>query len=185
MTTSRLFIALEIPEEIRDRIISIRDSVYGEGGQVKWEPKEKLHITLKFLGDTDITIIEGIRSFLAETIAKHSAMELEFNKFGMFYREAKPSILWLGMNKNVALKELFLELEKGLSAFGFNMEKRDFKPHLTILRIKGKEDTNKLNKLVAEPETGLKFKGEKITLFKSTLLSSGSVYEAVENYFLK
>lgn len=185
MTTNRLFIALEIPEEILDRIISIRDTVYGKSSGVKWEHKEKLHITLKFLGDTDIAIIGSIRSFLAETIAKHSAMELEFNKFGMFYREAKPSILWLGLNKNVALKELFLELEKGLSSFGFNIEKRDFKPHLTILRIKGNEDLNRLNKLVAEPETGLKFKGEKIILFKSSLLSSGSVYEEVENYFLK
>lgn len=183
--TNRLFVALEIPDEILERIIFIRDSVYGSSTNVKWEPKDKLHITLKFLGDTETNKIDGIRTCIGEIVRNYTSIDLEFNKFGMFYRDKNPSILWLGLNKNVALKQLFLELEKGISSFGFLKEKRDFKPHLTILRVKGKEDLVKLNKLIAEPETGLKFKGEKITLFKSTLLSSGSVYETVENYFLK
>jgi len=183
--TNRLFIALETPGEILNDIIAKRDSVYGTENRVKWEPEEKLHITLKFLGDTDVNLNSAICSCIKEIVKRHKPVELEFTKFGMFYRNANPSILWLGLKKNVALKELFLELDSEISSFGFAKENREFKPHLTILRIKGNEDIGKLNKIVAEPEVSLKFEARKIILFKSSLLKSGSVYEEIENFILK
>jgi RNA 2',3'-cyclic 3'-phosphodiesterase len=183
--TNRLFIALEIPSDILGKIIFLRDSVYGMDNRIKWESGEKLHITLKFLGDTDTGLTNKISSIMSEVISRHRKVELEFDKFGMFYRDKKPSILWLGLKKNLALKELFLEFEKEIFTLGFKKENREFKPHLTILRIKGNEDINKLNALVSEPELALNFTADKIILFKSQLMPSGSKYEIVNSFLLK
>lgn len=182
---NRLFIALEIPVQILDKIISLRDSVYGTDKRIKWEPEEKLHITLKFLGDTDTELIPKINSLLSDVVSRHKEIQLEFDKFGMFYRDKKPSILWLGLKKNLALKELFLEFEKEIFSLGFKKENREFKPHLTILRVKGYEDLNKLNALAAQPELALNFTANTIILFKSSLLPSGSKYEKVNSFLLK
>ncbi len=183
--TSRLFLALEIAPEIIHRIIGIRDSVYGPARGVRWEPEEKLHITLKFLGDTDNSIIDSLNERIARVVESRAKMELEFLKFGMFYRDKKPSILWLGTKKNVALQELFLELDNAFSAFGFKKEEREFKPHLTLLRVKGREDFNKLKELTDLPPVELKFRAEKIILFRSLLLPAGSKYEEVKKFLLK
>ena len=182
---NRLFVALEIPDDVLDQIICIRNSVYGSDSPAKWEKKDKLHITLKFLGDTNEELLENVKKSMDDILSRHKAIDLQFSKFGMFYRDKNPSILWLGLQKSVALKELFLELESGFSSLGFKKEDREFRPHLTLLRIKGDENITRLKKLVEEPELDLKFDANKIILFKSTLLRSGSVYEVVENYFLK
>ncbi len=182
---NRLFIALEIPGELLTRIIALRDSIYNADNKVRWEPKDKLHITLKFLGDTDTGIIPKLSSALEEIVGRHSKIDLKFDKFGMFYRDRKPSILWLGLKNSVALKDLFLEFETEFSSFGFKKENKEFKPHLTILRVKGNENLNKLNALVSEPEKDFDFTANKIILFKSTLLSSGSKYEIVNSFLLK
>ena len=183
--TSRLFLALEIAPAVIKSIIDIRDSVYGAAAGVRWEPEDKLHITLKFLGDTDNSIIATLTESIAPVIESRSRIELEFLKFGLFYRDKKPSILWLGTKINVALQELFVELDDAVSAFGFKKEEREFKPHLTLLRIKGREDFEKIKELTELPPVELKFLAEKIILFRSRLLPSGSIYEEVKSFLLK
>ncbi len=183
--TNRLFIALEIPNGALDFITGKRDSIYGPDSRVRWESRDKLHITLKFLGDTGTELIEPIMEMLQNLSGKSAAMELEFTRFGMFYREKNPSILWLGLKENLQLNTLFAGMDNGLAELGFKKENREFKPHLTILRIKGKEDIQKLKKFVSEPELNIKFRGERITLFKSTLKPSGSVYEEIKSFLLK
>lgn len=183
--TNRLFIALEIADEALNQIISFRDSVYGTDSSVRWEPKEKLHITLKFLGDTEVNLINEIVEAIRKSVEKHSEIPLEFSKFGMFYRDKNPSILWLGIKRNDALARFFSDIDNALSTIGFKKENRDFKPHLTILRIKGKENFAKLEELTGKPGLDLKFNAKKIILFKSTLLKTGSVYEEVESFLLK
>jgi len=183
--TSRLFIALEIPGEVLEKIISVRDSVYGEDNRVRWEPKDKLHITLKFLGDTDVNLIPAIKNVLKSSAENYTEFGMEFTRFGMFYKEKNPAILWLGTEKSSQLNDLYREMDNGLFSLGFRKENREFKPHLTILRIKGKENFAGLKELTDLPGLALKFNVKKIILFKSTLLKTGSVYEEVESFLLK
>jgi 2'-5' RNA ligase len=110
---------------------------------------------------------------------------MEFTRFGMFYKEKNPSILWLGTQKSFVLNDLFKDLENGLFPLGVRKENREFKPHLTILRIKGKENFAGLKGLTEQPGLALKFNAMKIILFKSSLLKTGSVYEEVESFLLK
>ena len=183
--TNRLFIALEIPDFALDKVISIRDSVYESNRPVFWEPKNKLHVTLKFLGDTDTSHIESIISIMEDISKKYSLIEAEFYKFGLFYRNRQPVILWLGIKKNLALQELFLELDNRISLLGFRKDDREFTPHLTIVRLKGREDLKKIYKFIKCPDLALKFNFCKFTLFQSILKPTGSEYEEIKSFLLK
>ena len=182
--TNRLFIALEIPEEALDKVIQIRDSVYGVGDGVKWEPKNKLHLTLKFLGDVDDSLNEKIIAELSGIADEYKPINGELNRFGMFYRKKQPAILWVGLTENDEIKSLQKDVEKAASDLGFKKEKREFHSHITLLRVKGREDYEKLKKLENYKFDPIPFTADKLALIKSELTQKGSIYTIVKSFNL-
>lgn len=181
----RTFIALEIPANALEKIIQIRNDNYSDYRNVRWEPNEKLHITLKFLGDTEEKSIEKITDKLSPVVSSYNSMMLSFNEFGIFKREGKPKIFWVGLNPNDELKRLSADVENMCSEFGFEKEKREFKPHITLLRVKGNENFNALQNLSRLKFEPVNFIAEKITFYKSELKKSGSVYTELKSFYLK
>ena len=180
--TNRLFIALEIPGHALDQIIGIRDSLYGEDNVVRWEGKEKLHVTLKFLGDVELSIIPAIESELAVILEKMRSFKCNFNKYGIFYKDKEPKILWAGLKTVDSLKNIYESIEFTMEKLGFHREKRRFKPHITLLRIRGKENFSKLMKFPEFNIPELNFNAEIISIIKSELLRSGSVYSKIKSF---
>lgn len=184
--TSRLFISLEIPEEIIVKLILLRNELYGESfNSVNWEKKEKLHITLKFLGDIENNKIENIKRLLRDAISGIRKFETGFSTFGLFDKFSKPAILWAGIEEDQGIKYLFNKTENALESEGFPKETRKFKPHITLLRIKGNEDLKQIEKFRNYRLPELIFPAEKVVLYKSNLLKSGSVYESLDSFILK
>ncbi len=183
--TSRLFIALELPETVIDKLILIRDKIYPPDNSIKWEGKGKLHITLKFLGDTDNSKIPEINNILSGIINCRNRFEMEFNSFGMFYFKRNPKILYAGFDYSEHLVKLHSEIEEEISLQGFERDNRKFKSHVTLLRVKGKEDRFKLERFLNYKIKIPKFQVSTITLFKSTLRHSGSIYEKLKCFNLK
>ncbi len=181
----RLFIALEIPEDIIEAILKEKDKILGEVKDIKWETKEKLHITLKYLGDTDETLIENIKSEIESIVIKNKPFRMEVNKFGVFRHFGEPKIFWLGMKENYHLVNFVDEIEKSFRKFGYPKEERKFKPHVTLLRIRGKEDVSKLLTLLEVKLPELSFYTHKISLIKSELKQTGSVYTKLKSFTLK
>lgn len=181
---NRYFIALEIPEDILDEIISVRKDLYDDY-DVRWEKKEKLHITLKFLGDVEYDKVEDVLSGMKKVFGAEEKINCSFTKFGMFYRNNKPSILWAGIDCGERLTGLAAELDSEMNKLGFEKEKREFRPHLTILRLKGGEDTKKILEFKDYDISDKKFTADKITLFQSELLPQGSHYTKIETIELK
>ena len=182
---NRLFIALHIPEYILDRIFSIRDELYPKDNLVKWEEKSKLHITLKFLGDNSEVSIEDITNSLDQILSNYSELELAFDKFGIFKHIGTPKILWTGLSDNNFLTKLVAEINKEFENLGFEKEKRKFNSHLTLLRIRGRENFNNIAKFAGYDFKNLHFRGNKISLFESNLLKSGSIYNTIKSFELK
>lgn len=180
--TNRLFVALDIPSEIQDSIISLRDEIYGPASNVRWEAKNKLHLTLKFLGDVEQSMNDEIIDAVGSAVCRYDSMSLSFNKFGLFYRDNKPKILWLGFNYPEELIKLAGEMEDNLEPFGFRKEKRKFKPHLTLLRLKGFEDLSKIEKFTQYKLNKEIFTADKVSLIKSKLTPQGSVYTRVKSF---
>ncbi len=184
MTTERLFVAAEIPRKIVEEIINRRDGVFGNS-KIKWEPKEKLHLTLKFLGETDTAKIPGIKTAIEKAISGVDEVPTAFTRFGVFYRNGQPKILWAGFEATEELLNLHFKIEKELENLGFERERRKYKPHLTLSRLKGYEDINKIRELGKLEFEKKDFNIDKIILFKSELKPTGSVYYKIESFELK
>lgn len=181
--TSRLFISLEIPEYIQEEIITLRQEIYGVGTErIRWEREEKLHITLKFLGEIDPTLESKICSALQSVVAKYQSLHLEFSKFGLFLRHGIPSILWIGLENNDLLNSIQRDIDNQLSRLNIKKDKHRFKAHITILRLKGRENMEQINNFLDYPLENLQFTSKKINLMKSQLLPTGSVYSVVKSF---
>lgn len=183
--TIRAFVALEIPDDALNSIIKIRNDFFGTKERIKWESKDKLHLTLKFLGDTDSSLLERLESELNRITDLHIELPLKFSRIGTFNKDNKPRILWVGFEDNKNLQELYSDIENSFKVFGFKKEERKFHPHLTLLRVKGYEDMVKLLSFTKLELPDISFAAGKISLIKSELKPTGSVYTVLKNFYLK
>lgn len=181
----RLFVALEVPEEIISTVLVERDKILNKEKNIRWEPKEKLHITLKFLGDTEESLVENISEELKNIVSKNKSIGLEVSKFGVFRKGGEPKILWFGMKESKFLSNFVDEIEKSFCKFGYPKEERKFKPHVTLLRFRGHENSSKILDLLEAKLPALSFTAEKVSLIKSELKQTGSVYTTIRSFILE
>ncbi len=177
----RCFISIEIPDEIKNKIVKIQNQLPEFKG--KLTEFENLHLTLKFLGEVDEKTLIKIKERLKEI--KLSNFESEIDSIGFFDNTQskiypQKLIVWLHMKNCDKLQK---EIDKKLEGL-FVKEKR-FMAHLTIVRIKDIEDKNRflaeLNK-IRIPR--MKFPVSIFNLKKSVLTEEGPVYETFEEYNL-
>jgi 2'-5' RNA ligase len=181
---TRLFVALEIPENIQWKISELRDEVTGGPLEVKWEKREKIHLTLKFIGEVKNELVEPIINSV-DFLEQFNKINCSLTKFGFFFRNKIPQILWIGMIVDEILFDIVGQLNNKLTKFGIPVEERKFKPHITLLRIKRKfpEDwVTKFNSFII-PET--KFTADNILMIESELLPESSKYTVLKKFNLK
>jgi 2'-5' RNA ligase len=180
---NRLFISLNLPDNIIRQIIGLRDKICLEKN-IKWEATEKLHLTIKFIGDVSDEMMDVISNELL-FVNSYQSIKCSFNKFGFFYRDAKPFILWAGLIVDETLFNLIAELNIRLEKLSVPIEHRKFNPHITILRIKNDPGINFVNNFKNFTFEPILFTTNSITLYKSILHSEGSKYFEIKNYKLK
>jgi len=180
---SRLFIALNIPKEVQERIVEIRNEIYNDKN-VKWESTDKYHITLKFLGDVEDELKRDIIASLDQITDTSSKVKLSFNRFSLFYKNNVPKILYAGFAYDESLINLHKKIEEEISKFGFPTEKRKYKPHLTICRFKGGEDEEKIKELIQYNFPKKDFLSGSVELIESKLTQQGSIYKIIKRFNL-
>lgn len=126
----RLFIALPIPTFAKQQLLDLKRPIKG----FRWQQENQIHLTLKFLGETDLEIIQELKTNLQSIVVP--AFSITINGLGYFPRGKRPKVLWAGVNENELLAELYMEVQKACSELGFETESRSFKPHVTIARMK-------------------------------------------------
>lgn len=120
----RLFVALEIPSEIRSRIAALpRDR------QMKWVEPDNLHLTLKFIGEQPEEKLEAICAALATV--RFPPMEIRLRGLGWF-----PRVFWAGVEAPDSLARMAKDIEQVLVPLGVTPESRPYSPHLTLARVK-------------------------------------------------
>jgi 2'-5' RNA ligase len=179
----RLFVALNIPEEAKDKLIKVRNSVIPDSF-FKWEASDKLHLTLKFIDDIHTDAVDEIKSELL-FLENYPILKSEFFDFGFFFRHNKPVILWAGMKIAEPINEIVSEINRRLEKYSIQRENRPYKPHLTILRIKNDFEDNLVTKFKNFTFEPINFNSNSISLYKSELLKTGSKYFEIKNYKLK
>src|SRR5688500_3253912 len=183
MQHKRIFIAIDISTEARRVCSNHIEGLRNEFREVRvgWERREKLHITLKFLGNVDDRLIPDVQTHILNVAAHHGPFQLKMTLPGVFPSSSKPRILWLGLDdRSNASSSLYKELETVCSRLGFKSEARAFKPHITIGRIRESEKAADLAKehLAREIEP-VGFEVAEIVLYQSVLQPTGSVYSVV------
>jgi 2'-5' RNA ligase len=132
----RLFVALEIPAEVRAGLAVLIREFRALAPQLKWVRAESLHLTLKFIGETESAKLDAIRAALA-TVGSSDALELTVQGIGFFPDDQRPRVLWAGIRAPTGLAQLAVEVDASLASLGLAREQRPFAPHLTLARLAG------------------------------------------------
>lgn len=128
----RLFVALDIDQQIRERIASFVTETRGLVPAVRWVPPESLHVTLKFIGERPDVMVKGIENALG--VISTSTFRLSFRGTGFFPNEKSARVFWIGIQADAALADLAAQIERHLIPLGLEAEERAFSPHLTLAR---------------------------------------------------
>jgi RNA 2',3'-cyclic 3'-phosphodiesterase len=177
----RIFISMDMPEEVKKEIQKIQDNLPEFRG--KFTEPENLHLTLKFLGEISDEKIKKVRENLGEV--KYSSFESEINYGGYFdnsmsKKYSRKIIYWLYMSNCEGLQKL---IDENLSDL-FPKEER-FMSHLTIARVKSTENKQAfLKELKNIPIPKMKFLVDSFKLKHSVLTKQGPTYETIEEYYL-
>lgn len=133
----RSFIAFKPPADIIHRIGQIQAQLRSEGVVAQWVKPSNIHLTLKFLGDTDPDQAGDIRDAMKVAVAGHAPLELALGGLGGFPNLSRPRILWQALSQDIErLKGIQQRLEAQLTQCGFLPERRPYRAHLTIGRIR-------------------------------------------------
>ena len=175
----RTFIAIDLPESVLQAMARAQDTLRGSRLDIRWVRKDGIHLTLKFLGNINRDDVEKIQAAIQQTTESFSPFTLKGLGLGVFPDMKRPRVVWAGISGDVeVLRALQRDLESQLKRLGFPKEKRPFKGHLTLGRVKGRLDRTKLSKALEglggfETES---FSVRSVTLFQSTLQPQGAVY---------
>jgi 2'-5' RNA ligase len=180
MKMIRLFIAVDIPEDIRILMCGMGGTIPG----ARAVPTEQLHLTLKFLGDTDSGLLPDIKEALAEISCPCFTFCLK--GVGHFPPRGNPRVLWVGIEPVAEVTALRNRVEKCLAAIGIPRDSRKFSPHITLARLKEsplKRVTQFLagNSLFETPP----FIIREFLLYSSSLSAKGAAHRVLESYPLE
>jgi len=176
----RTFVAVELDLNIKDSLVELTSRLSRKSADIKWVKKQGMHITLKFLGEVAETQIPEIVQALREVCDSFVPFPISIRGTGFFPPQSRlPRILWVGIEQSRALSVLQEKIEDQLHKQGFPCEKRQFRPHLTLGRVRsGKNISGVLQDLNDHRESDFgQMQVKKVTLFKSTLKPTGADYE--------
>lgn len=136
----RIFCAVELPEDVRARIAAhvagLREATQ-PSLKISWERAEKLHLTLKFLGEVEAERVEALTRAANRAAGVGGRFELSLRETGAFPSRGNPRVLWLGLHDDTGrLAQLQARLEAECERENFPREERAFRPHITIARIR-------------------------------------------------
>jgi 2'-5' RNA ligase len=179
----RLFVALKIPDEVKAEIFSHSHAAENQSG-CRWEANDKVHLTLKFIGEVKEEFLQQIIDEL-EFIKSYSSFNCKISKFGFFFRNNEPKILWCNLETDDSIISLVDEVNNRLQRFEIETEKRKFKGHLTLLRIKNRVSEEFIKRFKEYKFDPIKFNSNQIAVIQSVLKPTGSEYKVLKIYELK
>ena len=190
----RAFLAVELSQELRATLAilqqELKQSIEPElkrGTRISWVRPASLHLTIKFLGETDEQVIDPLRAAVEQAIGSQMAVHVPLERLGGFPRPQSPRVLWVGPSENwekgidaKRITEIYATIEQACEDLRFLRETKPFSPHLTVARIKTGERhvgaSLAHSGLLDRPLLLGSLAVESVALMKSELKPTGSVY---------
>jgi 2'-5' RNA ligase len=197
----RVFVGLDIDEEIRGRIGEFVEEVRGLAPDVRWVAPDSLHVTLKFIGERPDAAVAEIEKALGSVSS--ASFEISFRGCGFFPTAKAARVFWVGIVADARLSELAGNVEVSLVGIGIPKEERAFSPHLTLARggarigsgsgSPGRRSGDRVNQRFAKlqqrlaerpaPEFGT-MAAREFFLYRSQLSPKGSRYTKIAGFGL-
>ncbi|MDJ0802791.1 MAG: RNA 2',3'-cyclic phosphodiesterase [Desulfobacterales bacterium] len=179
----RTFLAFNPPEDTVRRIERLQHRLQAEGLAVRWVEPANIHLTLKFLGETDPAAGEGIERAMQAAVAGQAPLEMALGGLGGFPRLSRPRVLWQAVAGEVDRLEVIQQaLDVRLTRCGFEREKRPFRAHLTIGRIRRPQRWRTADAAIARRMQDLPlvpFTVDTLIWYESRLCPGGAQYTAL------
>ncbi len=176
----RCFIAIDAGG-VRKAVEALIRDLRKTDADVRWVPTGGMHLTLKFLGETEEALIPKIESSLRAVASRHSRFVLTVAGTGAFPGYSRPRVLWVGIEGSEELKRLYEDIELEMERLGYSREKRAFRPHLTIGRVRSGDGLGPVVEKL-KGYKGMEFGkidvGE-VVLMRSILKPTGAEYEEI------
>jgi len=180
----RLFIALEIPQKVKEEIAAIQKKLKTENISGRWVKPEITHLTLVFLGETAPNKIGNIKKILNGASTQISPINLWLEKIDAFPSPGKAKIIHLPLKGEVGkLNALILKIQKSLIKQKVYFDKKPFVPHLTVGRLKKPQNLTLLLSKIKIPHR--EFFSNKLNLIQSILTPQGPIYKTLRSFDLK
>jgi 2'-5' RNA ligase len=173
----RLFVGIDLPEVIDQQLLLMQAGIPG----ARWESEDKLHVTLKFIGDVDGGTARRVEEALRGI--EIPRFELGLRGVGVFPPRGRPRILWAGIEDSDDLLRLHALIERELESVGIERERRNYHPHVTLARLRNSPEKRVAgfvtqHALLSTPA----FPVEAFQLYSSVLNPKGSRYKVEADF---
>ena len=177
--TVRTFIAIEMPPEVRQYLDRCQERLRGAGGKVRWVRTDLIHLTLVFLGEVAVERVEALVAAVVAAVAGFGPLALRAGGAGQFPPRGRPRVIWIGIDEPTgALLRLQKAVADATAPFAEKVEKRAYRPHLTLGRVRGGSGLDELSAAVADmaDHQGPPFDAAEVVVMKSVLSREGPIY---------
>jgi len=181
----RLFTAIDLPEDVRDRLERLLAPLRPTA-HLGWSPVYNLHITIKFIGEWAVQDLDKLEKALHGARTR-SPIPIHVQGLGWFPNPHHPRVFWAGVRGGPELSQLAQDTESALEPLAIAREEREFSPHLTLARIKQPVPLQLLRQAVADLESvdfGA-FQADRFCLYRSQPGPAGSIYTKLSEYVFK
>ncbi|HKK08374.1 MAG TPA: RNA 2',3'-cyclic phosphodiesterase [Gemmatimonadota bacterium] len=175
----RLFVAINLPEAVRRLIYDGTARLRETEMPARWVAPERIHLTLKFLGDVRDERREDAVAALREAASGYAPFDLALEGVGAFPSLRRPRVVWLGIAATLPLRALKHDVEHAYAQLGFERESRAFHPHLTLGRARDRAEAGEfraLERLAGQIRVQGGFRVEGVELMRSRLGRGGAEY---------
>jgi len=175
----RSFVAVSLPAEVRARLEQCGKQLKSLGLYGSFPKSDSFHLTLKFLGNIPEQKVEAIGSALERAVTGVAPFQLEVKGLGVFPNPSSARVVWIGFEKSEPLTLLQARVEQVLEDLEFPREDRPFQPHLTLARLKSKDNLKALQAYLREAGPGTTagpVPVDELVLFRSDLRPDGARY---------
>ncbi|SCA56159.1 2'-5' RNA ligase [Candidatus Terasakiella magnetica] len=174
----RLFMGVELPDGVKDRLVPLCSGLK----EARWVPPHNMHITLAFVGEVDHGAAFDLHEALCNV--QFDPFDLSLHEVDCFESRGKAKVIWAGVKGEIeALTHLHQKILTAVEQAGLVPERRKYKPHVTLARLKNTPLEKAQDYMSAN--NGLKthsFKVAHFSLFRSHLTRHGADYEVLESY---
>lgn len=178
----RVFIAIPIPGPCLETLAQMQQHLQTSHAAVRWTAVGSIHLTLKFLGETNTDIISGLSESLRSACGQVDSFELSLAGMGCFPNRRNPRVVWCGIGGDMKkLEVLQKNIETASCEFGFEAENRPYSPHLTLGRVKGRKNLRTLTeKIEIGSDLQCRFHVDRFHIYKSVLQPRGAIYTILQ-----